>query len=100
MGTYTVAYYAFMDYFAEASRQPGVGYANSSTPWRRRTSSIASSVEGDEVGGRTPCRSQYRAARGQNPASVDNWACVSPAITRAALNWRAEIMLLLLTART
>ena len=59
--------------------------------------SIASSVVGVVVGGLSFRVSQYRQALGLNPALVESSDCVSPAITLAALNWRAETRLGLLS---
>ena len=82
-----------MAYFVETRRQPGVGSLNTSTPWRRRTASIAASDCGVVVGGLSPRPSQYRQALGLKPVSIENSACVSPVNARAARNWRPETML-------
>ena len=44
------------------------------------------------VGKFSPRLSQYRQARGPNPASVESVDCVRRASVRAARNWRPEAM--------
>lgn len=54
---------------------------------------MLSSDSGVAVGDLSPRLSQYLAARGLNPASVESFDCVSPASVRAARNCLPEAML-------
>jgi hypothetical protein len=83
---YAIREYATAAYLVDANRQPGVGCEKTSTPYRRRTRSIASSDSVMSVGGLFSRPSQYRQARGPNPASVESSDCVNPANVRAARN--------------
>jgi hypothetical protein len=53
---------------------------------------MASSDCGMSVGGLFPRPSQYRQARGANPASAESSDCVIPASARAALNCLPDVM--------
>ena len=84
--------YATGAYLVDANRQPGVGWEKTSTPCRRRTRSMASSDCGISVGDLSSRPSQYSAARGVNPASIESCDCVNPASVRAALNCLPDVM--------
>ena len=53
---------------------------------------MASSDCGMPVGDLSPRLSQYLAARGAIPASVESFDCVNPANVRAALNCLPDVM--------
>jgi hypothetical protein len=53
---------------------------------------MASNDSGVSVGNLSSRLSQYLAARGLKPASVESSACVSPARVRAARSWRHDAM--------
>jgi len=79
------------------SLAPGVGSANSMTPWSNRACSMRPSL-GAPVGRRSCLRSQNLTARSSTPSAAPSVRCVSPAKTRAARSWRPVTRFLLCSA--
>ena len=81
------------------SLAPGVGSANSMTPWSNNACSMRASF-GALVGRRSCLRSQNRTARSSTPSAAPSVRCVSPAKTRAARSWRPVTRFVLCPATT